>query len=268
INHEMDHGETDEGAVPDFVIDQMTELMDILQAELKRPNPVPQHADATPCPVRALLFDAGDVLYYRAERGRFFTEFLEELGINPEQDHAAETFSLRQQAYCGQIEQEEFQEAVLHQLGITQPDQVLRGLEALEKDEKNVRFFVGVAETLIALKETGFLLGIVTDTANPLHAKLSWFERGGFGHVWDSFTSSKDVGIRKPDSKIYCAALEQLGVSADQAVFVGHKASELGGATDLGIKTIAFNYDEDSRADYFVENFADILKVPIISWER
>lgn len=265
IRHEYDHGEKDEGAVPDFVISQMTELIEILQADHRRLNPVPQPAEANPCPVRALLFDAGDLLYYRAERGRFFAEFLQQAGLNPENNHDGERFSLRQQAYRGEIDQLDYQKAILRMYGITDPEQITSGLEALKKDENNVEFFKGVAETLIALKVKGYLLGIVTDTANPLHAKLNWFERGGFGHVWDVITSSLEVGVRKPDPKIYCAALGQLGVTAEQALFVGHKTTELEGAMALGMKTIAFNYDKDAPADYYVEKFADILKVALLS---
>jgi putative hydrolase of the HAD superfamily len=268
IKHDFEHGELDEGATPDFVINQMTELIDILQAELKRSTPDPQPADVATSPVRALLFDAGDLLYYRPERGKFFTEFLKELGLDSEENYAHERYLLRQQAYRGEIEQEEYQREILSLYGITQLEQVTRGLKAMKKDENNVLFFEGVRETLLTLKDKGYLLGIVTDTANPLHAKLNWFERGGFGHVWDAITSSLDVGVRKPDSKIYCAAMEQLGVSIEQTVFLGHKKSELEGAKAVGMKTIAFNYDEDAPADYYVEKFADILKVPLLSQEK
>lgn len=264
IKHDFDHGEDDSGAVPDFVINQMTELIEIIQADRKHPLD-PKPVDTNPCPVRALLFDAGDLLYYRAERGRYFAGFLAELGLNSEEGQAVERFSLRQQAYRGQISQEKYHKAILQLHDITQPEQLACGLEALRKDENNVMFFEGVAETLTSLKEMGYLLAIVTDTANPLHAKLSWFERGGFGHVWDAISSSLDVGVRKPDPKIYCAALGQLGVSAEQAIFVGHKSSELAGARDVGMKTIAFNYDDDAKADYYIETFADILKVPLLS---
>lgn len=268
IKHDFAHGELDEGATPDFVIEQVTELLDILQADAQRITPTPLPAIVSPCPVRALLFDAGDLLYYRAERGKFFTEFLEELGLDPNANHATERFSLRQQAYRGEIGQEEYQKEILNLYGITQPEQIVCGLKAMKKDEYNIRFFEGVKETLLVLKDKNYLLGIVTDTANPLHAKLAWFESGGFGHVWDAIASSLDVGVRKPDPKIYGAALRQLGVSADQAIFVGHKKSELEGARAVGMKTIAFNYDEDALADYYVEKFADILKVPLLAQEK
>ena len=268
IKHDFDHGELDQGATPDFVIEQMTELLDILKADSQRTTPDHQSGSMPPGSVRALLFDAGDMLYYRAERGRFLKEFLKELGINPEANHANEKFVLRQQAYSGAINQKEYHQAILSLYGITRPEQIARGLKAMKKDEYNVCFFKGVKETLLALKEKGYLLGIVTDTANPLHAKLAWFESGGFGHVWDAITSSLDVGVRKPDPKIYNAALKQLGVTVDQAIFLGHKKPELEGATAVGMKTIAFNYDEDASADYYVEKFADILKVPLLVQEK
>jgi putative hydrolase of the HAD superfamily len=111
------------------------------------------------------------------------------------------------------------------------------------------------------LKSQGYLLGIITDTANSIHAKLTWFERGGFGHVWDSIISSMELGTRKPDPEIYQACLQQLGLTPDQAVFVGHKASELEGARAIGMQTIAFNYEQDAGAGHFVERFADLLDV-------
>ena len=47
-----------------------------------------------------------------------------------------------------------------------------------------------------------------------------------------------------------------------QAVFVGHKAVELAGAHRVGMKTIAFNYDETAQADFYIQNFTDLLATP------
>ncbi len=265
INHNYNHGEIDTGASPDFIINDMTELLDILKVNSIPSTQEAQSSNPKTNPIRALLFDAGDLLYYRADKGRYLKEFQKEMDLNPEDNHKEERFELRQQAYRGQILQKEYQKAVLNLYGINQPDQIDRGLRAIQKDENNVQFFEGVRETLLSLKEKGYLLGIVTDTANPVHIKLNWFERGGFGHIWDCFIPSTAVGVRKPDPKIYQAALDQLGVSPDQTVFFGHKTSELEGARVMGMKTIAFNYDKDAVADYYVENFADILNNPLIS---
>jgi FMN phosphatase YigB (HAD superfamily) len=76
------------------------------------------------------------------------------------------------------------------------------------------------------------------------------------------------VGARKPDPQIYQAALKQLDTPPEQAVFVGHKVSELEGACAAGMRTIAFNYEVNARADYFIENFCDLLQLPILGQGR
>ncbi len=115
------------------------------------------------------------------------------------------------------------------------------------------------------LKTEGFYLGIITDTAHPLHEKIEKLERGGFGNLWDSIISSREVGVLKPDPQIYNLALQQLGINAKQAVFVGHKASELDGAKNVGMQTVAFNYDPDVKADFFINNFSELADLSILN---
>ena len=265
IRHDFDHGEKEEGAIPDAVIDQMTELIGILKTELDQSTCAAPVPDGCIRPIRALLFDAGDILYFRPQRGRRLKLYLEELSLGQGNLITTEQKALELQAYQGEIDQEQYREGVLRLYGVTQPEQIERGKQILHEEDNDIHFFSGVRKTLFALKNKGYLLGIVTDTANPVHIKLSWFERGGFGALWDSIVSSRELGVRKPDPLIYQAALKQLGVGADRTVFVGHKVSELEGARAVGIKTIAFNYEKSAQADYYVEKFADILKVPIIT---
>ena len=264
IKHKYNHEEIDTGATPDYVITQMTELVDILQSSSVSVHPPPHTIDLGSQPVRALLFDAGEILYYRAEKGRFLKEFLNEINLSSEDNHTAEKYELRQQAFRGEISQKEYQTTILNLLGVQGQEPIEQGLKAINDDENNVQFFEGVRDTLLSLKRAGYLMGIVTDTANPVYVKLKWFELGGFGHVWDSIITSTAVGVRKPDPKLYLKALEQLGVSPSQTIFFGHKTSELEGARAIGIKTVAFNFDEDAVADYYIENFTDILSLPFI----
>jgi putative hydrolase of the HAD superfamily len=261
IIHKTRHGENDSGATPDAVIENMTELLDILR-DIQRGDRAPGPAENRK--VRALLFDAGDILYFRPKYPKKFATFLQELGLELTPHHKREKKTIKHKAYRGQITHDEYHEAVLAMYGITDPELVARGKQILSEDDANIVFFEGVPETLFALKEQGFLLAIVTDTANSISAKLSWFERGGFAHIWDSIISSTELGSRKPDPILYQAALEQLGVTSDQAVFIGHRASELAGARAVGMQTIAFNYDTDARADFYIDQFTDLLNVPVV----
>jgi putative hydrolase of the HAD superfamily len=260
IRHDFHHGEDDSGAAPDAIIDSMTELLPLLEQEDAR-----RASMARPSPITAILFDAGDVLYYRPQRGARFAAFLTEIGVDISGNHRAEKEALGEQAYRGKITQDQYRESLLQLYGIHRPRDIQRGKRILEEEDNNVEFFEGVRDTLLELKARRYLLGIVTDSINPVHAKLGWFERGGFGHVWDSIISSKDIGIRKPDPKIYWEALEQLGTGAEGAVFVGHDAAELAGARSVGLKTIAFHGEEGAEADFFIEKFSDLLKVPLFS---
>jgi len=47
-------------------------------------------------------------------------------------------------------------------------------------------------------------------------------------------------------------------------VVVGHKISELDGARLAGMRTIAFNFEEGAVADYYINNFCDLIKVPLL----
>jgi HAD superfamily hydrolase (TIGR01509 family) len=261
IHHDYNHSEDESGATPDAVINDMNEFLEILRTELDNPSDSSMERDSQDL-IRALLFDAGDILYYRQNSGSKLSAFLNEIGLPEKEFPLDKKTALRNQAYQGLINYDQFQETILHFYGITHPDQIARGKQVLDEEANNVQFFEGVPETLCSLKEAGYMLGIITDTALPVHVKLNWFERGGFGDVWDSVVSSRELGIRKPDPKIYHVALQQLGVTAGQAVFVGHKSSELDGAKAVGMKTIAFNFEEGVIADIYLEHFSDLLKVP------
>jgi putative hydrolase of the HAD superfamily len=264
IRNDFYHGEIDEGATPDAVIENMTELIDILKTR-QSGTASARLAELDSQRIRALIFDAGDILYFRPERGCKFAEYLRELGIEAGSDrNSSEREALVQQAYRGQINQDQYREAILRLYGISQPGQIEHGKQVLAEEDDRVLFFDGVRTTLLNLKQKGLLLGIVTDTANPIHVKLGWFEQGGFEHVWDSIISSQEIGVRKPDPAIYCAALRQLGVASDETIFIGHKSSELNGARAVGIKTVAFNYEKNAQADFYIEQFSDLLKLPFI----
>jgi putative hydrolase of the HAD superfamily len=265
IRHDFKNGETDEVATPDAVIDRMTELLDFIESDRTKTSAEPPILSVDPQRVYAFLFDAGDILYHRPEKGRKFAAFLGELGLDKNNINSADLETAMYQAYRGQINQDQYREAILRANGITQPEQIERGKKILAEEDDSVEFFDGVQKTLVALKEKGFLLGIVTDTANPIHVKLEWFEQGGFVHVWDSIISSQEVGVRKPDPAIYCAAMRQLGVTSERAVFVGHKASELEGARAVGMRTIAFNYEDSAKADFYIQKFSELLTLPVIA---
>ena len=264
VKHDFKQEEDDSGPAPDRCINSLEELPAIIAAAIQEENQA--GAFRATDEIRAILFDAGDILYYRPNKEEKLKGFLAGLGIEytvpaVEKDEEA----LKDLAFRNLISQDEFHEALIRLYGVNTQDALERGKRVLDEINNDVDFYAGAAETLHALKELGFMLGIVTDTAAPLYVKLCWFEQGGFGNVWDTIVTSKELGRRKPDPEMYNAALRQLGISAGQAVFVGHKVSELDGAQAVGMKTIAFNYTSPTQADYYIDCLADLLTIPLLS---
>lgn len=257
IVHDFNHGEQDEGAIPDAVIHQMGELLSIIQAE----NNKPDQSQAKSNPIKALLFDAGDILYFRPNRGEALKQFLKEirLNLNPEGDETRTEIKLR--AYRGEITRDSYFTEMIKSYGVSLPDHVERGKNILSEADDSIQFFEGVCETLKDLKARGYMLGIITDTAVPAYVKMRWFDYGGFGDVWDCYISSREIGYEKPDPRIYHAALNQMGITPDQAFFVGHSPEELVGADAVGMHTITYNPDDGAVAEHSAANFSDLLNI-------
>jgi len=265
VEHPPIDGPEGHDAVPDFVLRNMSELLDMLEDE--RNNSAKEVVTSRPGKkeIKALLFDAGDLLYHRPREGERLAAFLSELDLSPSPASRRERDELKTMAMTGKITRQEYQDKVLKFYGVHGEENLARGRQALEEEDADVAFFDGVKETLLALKERGFLLGVVTDTYQPTASKLGWLEREGIGHVWDVFVSSCEVGVRKPDPRIYRMALDKLGIKPEEAAFVGHKASELQGATAVGMRTVAFNYGEDVEADFYIEHFSELLEMSVLS---
>ncbi len=79
IKHDFNHGESDEGATPDLIIANMTELFEILRKENQSAHQ--QQKQKYPSnKIRAVLFDADGVLYYRKNKDQELNPFIKKYG--------------------------------------------------------------------------------------------------------------------------------------------------------------------------------------------
>jgi putative hydrolase of the HAD superfamily len=110
-------------------------------------------------------------------------------------------------------------------------------------ESRRKRFEVGLVNidhsTLAALdrlRNAGVRLGLVSDAgADDVE---SWV-RSPLRERLDATVFSYEVGVRKPDPRIYAHALQLLGVDGADAIFVGDGGSdEHRGARALGMKTV------------------------------
>ena len=94
----------------------------------------------------------------------------------------------------------------------------------------------GAAETIAELRARGLKTGLITVCSEDV--PRLWAETA-FNGLFDAEVFSSSVGLRKPDPRIYRLALDELGVPAGEALFVGDGANdELGGAERVGMKAV------------------------------
>jgi putative hydrolase of the HAD superfamily len=215
-------------------------------------------------PLRALFFDACGVLYHRPGGLPGLARLLAAHGLPPVNPDEARgrCRSVRARAFAGRASPQEYVQATLTAYGLTRPALRREGARLLSEGAADIALFEGVAATLPRLKGLGFKLGVITDTAHSTADKLAWLARAGLSLEWDAFVASCEVGVCKPHPRIYRMALEQAGVRAGEAAFVGHSAAELEGATAAGLTTIAFNWDDGAAADFYLPDFQTLLMLP------
>lgn len=110
-----------------------------------------------------------------------------------------------------------------------------------------------------------FKTAIITNGATEVQrAKI---KNAGLADFFDTVIISDEVGLRKPDRRIFKLALERLGVSNNEAIFIGDNIlDDIGGAQDTGIKAVWFNPNRlnnisDVKPDEEITSLNEILSL-------
>ena len=90
----------------------------------------------------------------------------------------------------------------------------------------------GVHESLERLQRCGLALGVVANFDLTLNARL---EELGLAHVFTTVVTPADAAAAKPDPRIFCVALERLGVVPERALHIGDSAADEEGARATGM---------------------------------
>jgi len=190
--------------------------------------------------IRAVIFDLGGVLL-RTEDPTPRRELAARLGLTREQIyyHVFDSPSARQ-ATLGQITTGEHWESVRRAMGLTQEEfasvrQAFWGGDRLDAE------LVDYIRSLRPRYKTALLSNAWDDLREVLTERLK------VADAFDELVISAEVGIAKPDPRIYYMALERLGVPAGEAVFVDDFMENIEAARALGLHTVHFRSPEQAR---------------------
>ena len=133
----------------------------------------------------------------------------------------------------------------------------------LANHDRLVRCYEDVVGVVDGLRRAGHPLGIVT-------SKTGWLaQRGidnvGLGSHFDVIVGCDMCNRHKPDPEPVHLALERLGYSTDDAVFVGDSIYDMQAGNAAGVTTIAALWGpftrvdlEPSAPDHYLERIADL----------
>ena len=113
-------------------------------------------------------------------------------------------------------------------------------------------------------------VGIVTNGAHDNHtdSQFSKVQHLGLSERIQSLTISDEVGVRKPNTKVFTVACARAGVLPREALFVGDSIeNDIVGANRMGMTSVLIDRKSDGlipetgdeRPDYVVSNLHDVL---------
>jgi HAD superfamily hydrolase (TIGR01549 family) len=124
----------------------------------------------------------------------------------------------------------------------------------------------GVPDTLAALAERGIRLGIICDVGfTPSPALLAHLERHGLVKYFDHWSFSDEVGVYKPDPRIFTHALDGLGrPDPARCVHIGdRKRTDVAGARAAGMRAVritsAFEDPDHGPDDIVISSYEELL---------
>ena len=105
---------------------------------------------------------------------------------------------------------------------------------------RSLEAYPDAAETLAALKETGFVLGALSNVpfGTPRRTIRGDLVRSGLAPYLDGFVTSVDVGLRKPHRATFEWLAATLGVALEELVYVGNLPTDVTGAKACGCTPI------------------------------
>lgn len=210
-------------------------------------------------------------------RGRLLIEYLERHGLSPapwDHDVLYDVFAFHQADYSPSAPEAEktayfaaLAGRVLDRVGIiaspTEAARHAKGLWAVI-GPSGFDVFPDALEALAALQARGIPLAVVSNWQSGLSHFCTEL---GLSPFFEHVLSSADVGIEKPDARIFLDACDRLGTSPEHTLHVGDTHfDDYVGATSAGLQAVLIDRtnqaDKSIRAVHTLTEILDIVAGP------
>lgn len=116
--------------------------------------------------------------------------------------------------------------------------------------------FPETVETLDYFFRHGYKIGVISDTSPSLEYTL---QQLGIADYFSSFIASSNVGASKPSPIIFNAALDSLGVTAKESIYVDDYQPEVDGARALGFTSFLIDRKGENHGERAIRSLTELI---------
>ncbi len=219
--------------------------------------------------IKAITFDFGGTLAHgeldRENYRRALIDYIFRLGysggrakLNKARNGMLERLRKAQEKNR-ELQFEELYRSLLFDLGLHPTQERVGYIEQLYYHFFKIGLISGVREILVNLSGRYNLAIISNVISNASRLALRKFN---LEQYFDYVVLSRDLGIRKPDPKIFNFTLQNLGVKSREAIHVGDSLEhDVLGAKNVGMKTVWIRGDDEAtnvHPDFTISKITDL----------
>ena len=209
--------------------------------------------------IKAVIFDAGDVVYYRDEETLkplldFFKKNKFKIPVKVFLK-AYDENSL--ELYKGKVSKDENLKKVLKSLKITFDNNFFSQFAKIFREcFSKIKIKDDVYETFEKIKAKGLKIAILSDAFSTEEKKWGWLRGINVAQFVDVVVCSISTGHTKDEKEAYEIVLNKLGLKPNEAIFIGHKEYEMKGAKLAGVKVISL--EKGIGEDIFIDDISKL----------
>lgn len=187
--------------------------------------------------IKAVIFDFGGVILMPLG-AQHVEAWARRLGVPPEALREALWGEAWRALERDQIDEQTYHRRLTQALRLPDLEAVERFVRAFYADE---RLYPEMLKLVQRLRDNGHVkVALLTNAFAGFDRLMRRKWDLDPRQFFDVYINSADVRLAKPDAAIFQLALDRLGVSADEALFIDDNAANVEGAAELGIHTVHF----------------------------
>ena len=185
--------------------------------------------------IRALILDYGGVIS-KPQNLEHFQEFLQILGIDEER--FLEVYYTQRKNYDnGQLSGQEYWIEILQHFGFEAngsmvEDQIRSDVKSWTEINRSMIGFI--EESRAKVEKLAIISNMIRDTLSYMKSHFEWLD------IFDEQIYSCEIGINKPDTRIFELCLNRLDISPRECLFVDDSHKNVLGAVKSGMNVIHY----------------------------